>query len=164
MAPSPGLGHCDRETIANWVSDFAQSDPGTLFPPAAQAITEAVLTTWLAGACTRAQVAPDALGADMRVGEAAVRDALLKDVAALALPADARAFVPSLGRAFFSDLETRGRLGNGRDLGRFAGALNDAWALAPGGTTPFVRPGPKLGRNAPCPCGSGKKFKNCCGP
>jgi preprotein translocase subunit SecA len=21
----------------------------------------------------------------------------------------------------------------------------------------------KLGRNAPCPCGSGKKFKNCCG-
>ncbi len=22
---------------------------------------------------------------------------------------------------------------------------------------------PKVGRNAPCPCGSGKKFKNCCG-
>lgn len=21
----------------------------------------------------------------------------------------------------------------------------------------------KLGRNDPCPCGSGKKFKNCCG-
>ncbi len=21
----------------------------------------------------------------------------------------------------------------------------------------------KVGRNAPCPCGSGKKFKNCCG-
>ena len=23
--------------------------------------------------------------------------------------------------------------------------------------------GPKVGRNDPCPCGSGKKFKNCCG-
>ena len=23
--------------------------------------------------------------------------------------------------------------------------------------------GPKVGRNAPCPCGSGKKYKNCCG-
>ena len=23
---------------------------------------------------------------------------------------------------------------------------------------------PKIGRNAPCPCGSGKKFKKCCGP
>lgn len=22
--------------------------------------------------------------------------------------------------------------------------------------------GPKVGRNAPCPCGSGKKFKKCC--
>lgn len=22
---------------------------------------------------------------------------------------------------------------------------------------------PKIGRNEPCPCGSGKKFKNCCG-
>lgn len=21
----------------------------------------------------------------------------------------------------------------------------------------------KLGRNSPCPCGSGKKYKNCCG-
>ena len=23
--------------------------------------------------------------------------------------------------------------------------------------------GPKVGRNDPCPCGSGKKYKNCCG-
>jgi uncharacterized protein YecA (UPF0149 family) len=22
---------------------------------------------------------------------------------------------------------------------------------------------PKIGRNEPCPCGSGKKFKKCCG-
>ncbi len=27
----------------------------------------------------------------------------------------------------------------------------------------FVREGPKIGRNDPCPCGSGKKYKNCCG-
>jgi uncharacterized protein len=26
-----------------------------------------------------------------------------------------------------------------------------------------VRGGPKVGRNDPCPCGSGKKFKKCCG-
>ena len=23
--------------------------------------------------------------------------------------------------------------------------------------------GKKIGRNEPCPCGSGKKYKNCCG-
>lgn len=26
----------------------------------------------------------------------------------------------------------------------------------------FIRPTPKTGRNDPCPCGSGKKFKKCC--
>lgn len=28
---------------------------------------------------------------------------------------------------------------------------------------PFVRKTKKIGRNDPCPCGSGKKYKNCCG-
>ena len=28
---------------------------------------------------------------------------------------------------------------------------------------PVKRSGQKIGRNAPCPCGSGKKFKKCCG-
>jgi len=33
-------------------------------------------------------------------------------------------------------------------------------ARAPAGTSGSAR---KVGRNAPCPCGSGKKYKNCCG-
>jgi preprotein translocase subunit SecA len=28
---------------------------------------------------------------------------------------------------------------------------------------PFIRPSQKIGRNDPCPCGNGKKFKQCCG-
>jgi len=28
---------------------------------------------------------------------------------------------------------------------------------------PYRRPEPKVGRNDPCPCGSGKKYKKCCG-
>ena len=28
---------------------------------------------------------------------------------------------------------------------------------------PIRRDTPKVGRNEPCPCGSGKKYKNCCG-
>ena len=27
---------------------------------------------------------------------------------------------------------------------------------------PFKRNSPKVGRNEPCPCGSGKKYKKCC--
>lgn len=30
-------------------------------------------------------------------------------------------------------------------------------------STPIVNNGPKVGRNDPCTCGSGKKYKNCCG-
>jgi preprotein translocase subunit SecA len=41
----------------------------------------------------------------------------------------------------------------------------DGLQFAGGGATtaePVVR-GKKIGRNAPCPCGSGKKYKKCCG-
>jgi preprotein translocase subunit SecA len=31
------------------------------------------------------------------------------------------------------------------------------------GFSPVTRDGPKVGRNDPCPCGSGKKFKHCHG-
>ena len=33
----------------------------------------------------------------------------------------------------------------------------------PGKGKPIVRTTPKIGRNDPCPCGSGKKYKKCCG-
>ncbi len=36
-------------------------------------------------------------------------------------------------------------------------------AAAPKTLPPIHRDHPKIGRNEPCPCGSGKKYKNCCG-
>ncbi|GAB4484398.1 MAG: YchJ family protein [Thermodesulfovibrionales bacterium] len=41
------------------------------------------------------------------------------------------------------------------------------WYFVSGGALPaqqVVRSGPKVGRNEPCPCGSGKKYKKCCSP
>ncbi len=43
---------------------------------------------------------------------------------------------------------------------------NGAWYYLDGdvhGHTPYRREEPKVGRNDPCPCGSGKKYKKCCG-
>lgn len=43
--------------------------------------------------------------------------------------------------------------------------VDGKWMYAEGslaGTT-VVRASPKVGRNEPCPCGSGKKYKQCCG-
>ena len=40
----------------------------------------------------------------------------------------------------------------------------ERWSYIDGtGLQPIRRETPKVGRNEPCPCGSGKKFKKCCG-
>ncbi len=42
----------------------------------------------------------------------------------------------------------------------------DGWKFEDGDFVPekpTVREEPKIGRNDPCPCGSGKKYKKCCG-
>jgi SEC-C motif-containing protein len=44
--------------------------------------------------------------------------------------------------------------------------INGQWYYDDGqivGTQPLTRATPKVGRNEPCPCSSGKKFKKCCG-
>lgn len=43
--------------------------------------------------------------------------------------------------------------------------IDGVWFFSDGSpvTAQFVRQAPKVGRNDPCPCGSGKKHKKCCG-
>ncbi len=40
---------------------------------------------------------------------------------------------------------------------------NHAPNTSAGPKTPYVKKDTEVGRNEPCPCGSGKKYKNCCG-
>ncbi|NOX69303.1 MAG: preprotein translocase subunit SecA [Gammaproteobacteria bacterium] len=49
----------------------------------------------------------------------------------------------------------------GRPAGQLGGPAPASAGVAP--QTPFVRDERKVGRNEPCPCGSGKKFKQCHG-
>ena len=45
-------------------------------------------------------------------------------------------------------------------------AIADYWQMSPAGhgkLGAYPRTAAKIGRNNPCPCGSGKKFKKCCG-
>ena len=48
---------------------------------------------------------------------------------------------------------------------RFARGEDGRWMYLDGDTVkpPPVLRGEKVGRNQPCPCGSGKKYKKCCG-
>jgi hypothetical protein len=50
-----------------------------------------------------------------------------------------------------------------RDVGGSADSIDNPWSGESfHGIEPFRAP-PKVGRNEPCPCGSGKKYKKCCG-
>jgi preprotein translocase subunit SecA len=51
----------------------------------------------------------------------------------------------------------------GAGAGRAAAPLPAATASGIGAAAPFVRGDRKVGRNEPCPCGSGRKFKQCHG-
>jgi preprotein translocase subunit SecA len=60
-----------------------------------------------------------------------------------------------------------GSLGSGAasnaDQGKGGGADMVSEAAQEAAKQKPVRSGPKVGRNDPCPCGSGKKYKQCCG-
>jgi SEC-C motif-containing protein len=58
-----------------------------------------------------------------------------------------------------------GEFCNHHEVSRFV-KEKDGWKFDDGelvGEKPVVREEPKIGRNDPCPCGSGKKYKKCCG-
>lgn len=42
------------------------------------------------------------------------------------------------------------------------GQVEDDFRFGTGASMPHMRTAPKVGRNDPCPCGSGRKFKKCC--
>ncbi|KXX63643.1 preprotein translocase subunit SecA [Marichromatium gracile] len=53
--------------------------------------------------------------------------------------------------------------GLGAEQGESKPDADPARAAQPEGDAPYVRDGRKIGRNEPCPCGSGKKYKQCHG-
>lgn len=60
--------------------------------------------------------------------------------------------------------DANGDIGTHRENSRFR-REDGLWVYVDGEVAPTMKPEPigKTGRNDPCPCGSGKKFKRCCG-
>ncbi len=85
-----------------------------------------------------------------------------------------RVFKVKITNAQGEDVQRKGRSltmnAQHNAMGAFdAGAARSAAASSPfaskrqGENVTVVRTSPKVGRNDPCPCGSGKKYKQCCG-
>ena len=66
---------------------------------------------------------------------------------------------------FRATYTANGEFCNHHEVSKFV-KEKDGWKFVDGelvGEKPIVREEPKVGRNDPCPCGSGKKYKKCCG-
>ena len=146
-----------RQKIDGWVGDFCDSTRYACLPYSAKEYASQVLVTLMVEACEQGGVQPEA------VAEAELRSALIEGVARLALPESVKSEVPGLCRAFLEELEDQGRLSGGAELGRYVSALHVVYGNAASDRTrPIENVTTKLGRNDPCPCGSGKKYKKCC--
>ena len=146
-----------RERLEGWVSDFCEGDGLRGAPSELVEQGSALLMSWLVRACDQADVEPE----DLSQGD--LREALLQSIACTALSEEAHAAIPELCRDFLSQLEDEGRLAEGRAMGLSLYAQRSAYERAVSGKGETItRPGAKLGRNDPCPCGSGKKYKRCC--
>jgi SEC-C motif-containing protein len=80
--------------------------------------------------------------------------------------------------AFVATYRQDGKTIAHHEVSQFRRGDDGAWLFVSGGTNARVvdhgarhssapaasHRAPKVGRNAPCPCGSGKKYKACCGP
>ena len=65
---------------------------------------------------------------------------------------------------FEASYEANGLEENHHEIASFK-KQNGRWYYTEGHVAPrtVIRTSPKVGRNEPCPCGSGKKYKQCCG-
>lgn len=64
--------------------------------------------------------------------------------------------------AFEATYRRDGQVHCHRETSRFR-QEGERWYYYDGRPTPVRREAPRVGRNDPCPCGSGRKFKKCCG-
>jgi SEC-C motif domain protein len=65
---------------------------------------------------------------------------------------------------FLARYTINGSICNHREIASFR-RTDGRWIFEDGrviGPDPVRREAPKIGRNDPCPCGSGRKFKKCC--
>lgn len=103
------------------------------------------------------------------VTPALVEAVLMQDMGRLALPPAGRRAVPEMLQGFFAFLRESGRYPAAGALELCAEALGPKYraALRDDGSVrgeTVRKASATTGRNDPCFCGSGRKYKKCCGP
>jgi len=145
------------EQIDNWVSDFLIDDAGDRVSSEIAPHAQVILSTFLRSACSIRGVTPDCLE------EGDVRTGLLDGLKSISLADPLHQQVPALVGEFLADLTRRGRLADGESHQRVIEVLREEYLrMTRSEVQSIERVASKIGRNDPCPCGSGKKYKKCC--
>ncbi len=140
--------------LGSWWRKITGSAEGAAAPGSAVAAT---------GAKSGAETAPSAAEGEGGIGKAA--KALFyrkwKDKAFLSEIRTLGAYMARDGVNLKNFKEVKAWLEKNEEgikAGKFKAPLSSASPHVP-----YVKTGPQVGRNDPCPCGSGKKYKKCCG-
>ena len=137
-----------KEQCETWASDFCGSDATRSYSRLLLEYAPSLLSHFLEQCSANV---PDS----EEISLAALSPAL-EGLKKFEIPDSLKEHIPGLCADFLEDLQARGRLGNGFDLAQYVRIMKFQK------NAPIVRPGSPLGRNDPCPCGSGKKYKKCC--
>lgn len=147
----------------NWAGDFAESFAAGQFDPSVRNFIPDILAHFGAGVRKIDRDFPDS------ISSGTFATVLTEVMPRLALPDDARPHVPEVVAGFLDYLRESGRVGEGADWAAQVRVIARSFRerLKPGGAVKGVTirnpaDASPVGRNDPCPCGSGKKYKKCC--
>ena len=147
--------------LMDYIGDYIGSEYYALLDPGLKEHAEVLLSQTLNGVHERAASFP------LDIDVALLAKVLVEEVAPLDLPLAVRVQVPQLLEAFFSYLALSGKYPQAAEWSEWIPEIQAQYSarLRPDGSVRGETVRKKLapvGRNDPCPCGSGKKFKKCC--
>jgi len=140
--------------LSDYISDFASSEYFLFLTGTIKEYAESLLRHF-AEQCPQPFTLPEV-------------ESTLHAMARLDLPQSAKTDLPDLLAAYFSYLASSGKMPAASAWEEYPAIVKPGYLalFREDGTirgTTYRRQYSPTGRNDPCPCGSGKKFKKCCG-
>jgi hypothetical protein len=139
------------ETFQNWCSDFCGTDSALSLSRVTLEYASEILPFFLSEALSETEV--NASEFELQRVTLAFQSIGSK----FDLPQSVSDEFPHLCGDFIDYLSTSGRVSGGESISDLVREMKLSTKAAT-----IKRPGSKLNRNDPCPCGSGKKYKKCC--
>jgi hypothetical protein len=147
----------------NWAGDFSESFAASQLDPDVRTSISEILTHFGNAVRRIDRSFPD------KVSSGTFATVLAEVMPRLNLPASARPHVPEVIARFLEYLQESGRVGEGDEWAAQVRVIDRSTGergrpVATSKAIPIRNPGAGglPGRNDPCPCGSGKKYKKCC--